>query len=235
MSELKKIISNCPLCEEHSLHVIGSETEKMQQCISCGYVTSSKFKGTKEDNEEYKNLTDDMKKWSKETLGSIWIPSIFTLPDSLIYPDDINELEGQLETFLSIPNVSEKEPQIIVAPHAGYIYSGPIAGTAYRPLIEIKNQVETVVIFSPAHRYHVKGIATHSSDGFMTPFGPLTIDDSLRKLLLNNFNEIQIVDRAFGMEHGLEVHLPFVWKVFGKLLDNFRKIVDRFWHAFGRF
>ena len=106
---MNSIISNCPLCEEHSLHVIGSETEKMQQCISCGYVTSSKFKGTKEDNEEYKNLTDDMKKWSKETLGSIWIPSIFTLPDSLIYPDDINgEMKWKLAEMIDIPKEEQK-------------------------------------------------------------------------------------------------------------------------------
>ena len=83
---MKNIISNCQLCEEHSLHVIGEKQATIQQCIYCGYVSSEKYKGTKEDNDEYKNLTDDMKEWAIEKNNRIWIPSIFTLPDGLIYP-----------------------------------------------------------------------------------------------------------------------------------------------------
>lgn len=109
MNEIERIISNCPLCEEHSLHVIGNDTEKMQQCIACGYVNSSKFKGTRDDNEEYNNLTDDMKGWSKEALGGIWIPSIFTLPDSLIYPDNVNgEMKWKLAEMVDIPEEEQK-------------------------------------------------------------------------------------------------------------------------------
>ena len=58
---MNNIISNCPLCEEHSLHVIGEDNMEMQQCINCGYVSSPKFIGTKEDNEEYKNLVNSYK------------------------------------------------------------------------------------------------------------------------------------------------------------------------------
>jgi len=82
------IISNCPLCEAKALHVIGEKEAKIQQCISCGYVTNSKYKGKKEDNVEWNTLTEDMKKWSKETLGYIWIPTIMTLPDYMLYPFD---------------------------------------------------------------------------------------------------------------------------------------------------
>ena len=62
-----KIISNCPLCEEHSLHIIGEENLKSQQCINCGYVTSEKLKldgRVKEEHLEYNKLTDEMKNWS---------------------------------------------------------------------------------------------------------------------------------------------------------------------------
>ena len=133
----------------------------------------------------------------------------------LFYPDEPSELEFQIDKFLNLNGLSGEIPQIIVAPHAGYVYSGPIAGAAYRPLLDLKSQIETVVIFSPAHRYHVKGIATHSGDGFLTPFGPLKIDELLRDHLLKSFKEVQLLDQAFEMEHGLEVHLPFIWKVFG--------------------
>ena len=110
MSDLNKIVSNCPLCEEHSLHVIGIEKQKMQQCIACGYVNSSKFKGTRDNNKEYDKLTDDMKGWSKEVLGSIWIPSIFTLPDSLIYPDNVNgEMKWKLAEMVDIPEEEQKD------------------------------------------------------------------------------------------------------------------------------
>tara|TARA_Y100001954_G_scaffold239465_1_gene314354 strand:- start:4471 stop:5265 length:795 start_codon:yes stop_codon:yes gene_type:complete len=133
----------------------------------------------------------------------------------LFYSENPKELEVQIFNFLKAEGPLEVPPQIIVAPHAGYIYSGPIAGTAYKALLDLKNRIETVIVLSPAHRYHVKGIAIHSGDGFLTPFGPLKIDDSLRKYFLKTYKEIQILDQAFDMEHGLEVQLPFIWQVFG--------------------
>lgn len=80
------IISNCPLCEAHSLHLVGERESQMMQCISCGYVSTDKFIGTKEDNEEYNKLSDEMKDWTKESEGRMWIPSIMTLPFGMIYP-----------------------------------------------------------------------------------------------------------------------------------------------------
>ena len=89
---MNKIISNCPLCEEHSLHVIGEEDVQIMQCINCGYVSSSNYsKGKK---EEYEKLTDDMKRWSIEKNDRIWIPTILTLPIGMLYPKDIEEVIG---------------------------------------------------------------------------------------------------------------------------------------------
>ena len=85
---MENIISNCPLCEEHSLHLIGKEESQLMQCVWCGYVSSPKFIGTKDENEEYQKLTDDMKGWAKEASNRIWIPSMFTLPDGMIYPEN---------------------------------------------------------------------------------------------------------------------------------------------------
>ena len=86
---MKDIISNCFLCEEHSLHVAGTEEAQVMQCINCGYVTSTKYIGPQEENEEYKRLTEDMKRWSKFENGRTWIPSIITLPIGMLYPIDV--------------------------------------------------------------------------------------------------------------------------------------------------
>ena len=80
------IISDCQLCGEHSLHVIEENNLKLLQCINCGYTSSDKFLGTKQDNEEYKKLSDDMKNWAVETQGRIWIPTMMTLPMGMLYP-----------------------------------------------------------------------------------------------------------------------------------------------------
>jgi transcription elongation factor Elf1 len=83
---MKDVVGNCFLCGEHSLHVMGTEESQVMQCINCGYTTSTKYMGPKEDNEEYKKLPDDMKKWSKWENNRTWIPTIMTLPIGMLYP-----------------------------------------------------------------------------------------------------------------------------------------------------
>jgi len=89
-----KIVSNCPLCEEKSLHVIEEDGIGTQQCISCGYATTSNFIGTKEDNEVFKTLPEEMQSWSKEANDRIWIPSMMTLPFGTLYPTNVEEVVG---------------------------------------------------------------------------------------------------------------------------------------------
>ena len=93
------IISNCPLCEEHSLHILGKEEAQMMQCLSCGYTSTTKFIGDKDTNEEYNKLTEDMKKWSKEFNGRIWIPTMMTLPVGMLYPQD--DKDGNMKWYFS--------------------------------------------------------------------------------------------------------------------------------------
>jgi len=103
------IISNCPLCEEKSLHAIGDKNAQTQQCINCGYVTAEKFKGTKEDNETYKQLPEEMQSWSKEANGNIWIPSMITLPFGTLYPTNIDgEMKWAFAEMVSIPEEEQK-------------------------------------------------------------------------------------------------------------------------------
>jgi hypothetical protein len=106
---MKDIISNCFLCGEHSLHVVGTEEAQVMQCINCGYVSSTKYIGTKETNEEFQKLGEDMKNWAKEENNRIWIPSVMTLPIGMLYPiDDDDEMKWAFAPMVEIPE-DEKE------------------------------------------------------------------------------------------------------------------------------
>lgn len=103
-----QIISNCPLCEQHSLHILGEAEAQLMQCLHCGYTSTSKFIGDKETNEEYQNLTEDMKKWSKEFNGRIWIPTMMTLPVGMLYPRD--DSDGNMKWYFSeMVDIPEEE------------------------------------------------------------------------------------------------------------------------------
>ena len=109
---MKDIISNCFLCEEKALHVAGTEDAQVMQCINCGYTTSTKFRGTRKDNEEFQKLGEDMKNWSKEENGYIWIPSIITLPIGMLYPVNItvpNDKEDKVMKWAFAPMVEIPE------------------------------------------------------------------------------------------------------------------------------
>ena len=102
-----KIVSNCPLCQEHSLHVVEEDGMGTQQCINCGMATSNNFVGTKEDNETFKTLPEEMQSWSKEANGRVWIPSMLTLPFGTLYPINV---DGEMKwAFAEMVDISEEE------------------------------------------------------------------------------------------------------------------------------
>ena len=106
---MKDLISNCFLCDEKSLHVAGTEEAQVMQCINCGYVTSTKYTGTKETNEEFQKLGEDMKNWAVESNGKIWIPSIITLPVGMLYPiNDENKMKWSFAPMVEIPEDERK-------------------------------------------------------------------------------------------------------------------------------
>lgn len=101
----------------------------------------------------------------------------------------------------------------IIAPHAGYIYSGPIAGTAYAGVAHLGERVTRVVLLGPAHRHGFRGIAYPTADGLATPLGAVAVDrDGLAAIA--DLTGVQPLDRAFDGEHSLEVHLPFIQRLF---------------------
>ena len=108
---MKDLISNCFLCEERALHVAGTEEAQVMQCINCGYTTTSKFTGTKETNEEFQKLGEDMKNWAIEKNDKIWIPSIITLPIGMLYPinNKSKELKWAFAPMVEIPEEERKK------------------------------------------------------------------------------------------------------------------------------
>ena len=93
------------------------------------------------------------------------------------YPAGDNELVEMVERCLESARPSGGvRPNVIVAPHAGYQFSGPIAGTAYAPLRPLSDIVTRIVLIGPAHRVAFKGIATTSTDAWATPLGLVPVD-----------------------------------------------------------
>ena len=112
------IVSNCSLCNEKTLHIIGEGETEMMQCIHCGYVSSTKYIGTKETNEEFQKLGEDMKKWAKEENGRIWIPTVLTLPVGMLYPiDDEDKMKW---SFAPMVEISQDEKEKYKNSEGGY-------------------------------------------------------------------------------------------------------------------
>jgi AmmeMemoRadiSam system protein B/AmmeMemoRadiSam system protein A len=133
------------------------------------------------------------------------------------YPAGHNECAELVMRCLGAARPSPPgEPKVIVAPHAGYVFSGEIAGTAFAPLAARRARIKRVVIIGPAHRVGFKGLATTSVDAWATPLGTVPVDWAAMHglLTLPNFRPL---DAAFAQEHSLEVHVPFLQRV----LDDF--------------
>jgi AmmeMemoRadiSam system protein B len=133
----------------------------------------------------------------------------------LFYPDDPIVLQQQLDDFLSRKPHLETKPKALIVPHAGYIYSGPIAASAYTQLIPIREQIQRVVLLGPSHRVGFRGLAASSAEYFATPLGLVRIDrQAMDEILL--LPQVRVFDDAHLEEHSLEVQLPFLQTVLGK-------------------
>ena len=107
---------------------------------------------------------------------------------------------------------SDSPPKAIIAPHAGYIYSGPVAASAYASLRQASSVISRVVLLGPAHRVPVHGLALPASDAFATPLGKIEIDrEAVEKI--RGLPQVRVFDDAHTLEHSLEVHLPFLQSV----------------------
>ncbi len=134
----------------------------------------------------------------------------------MFYPANAAELNSNLDDYLSNETTATSSPKAIIAPHAGYIYSGPVAGSVYSNVAQLRDVIKRVVLLGPAHRVYVDGIAIPTATHFATPLGNVELDSAtLNKL--SNLSFIEYMDIAHSQEHSLEVHIPFLQKV----LDDF--------------
>ena len=128
----------------------------------------------------------------------------------MFYPGDAEELHAMVQGMLQhVPPVDEPPPKAIIAPHAGYIYSGPVAASAYARLRRVRESIERVVLLGPSHRVGFPGLATSSADTFRTPLGDIAVDTEVVARLAR-LPQVRTLDQAHQLEHSLEVHLPFL-------------------------
>jgi AmmeMemoRadiSam system protein B len=132
----------------------------------------------------------------------------------LFYPNDPRALRAQLETLLAqVPETSSEAPKAIIAPHAGYIYSGPIAASAYARLKPVRGRIRRVVLLGPAHRVGFHGLARASAEYFESPLGRVRVDAEAMAQIAD-LPQVVLLDAAHANEHSLEVHLPFLQTLF---------------------
>lgn len=103
-------------------------------------------------------------------------------------------------------------PKALVVPHAGYVYSGPVAASAYQRLAPVGHRISRVVLLGPSHRVAFRGMALSTADDFVTPFGPVPVDRAAVESCAGRPGVV-VSDAAHAHEHSLEVHLPFLQSV----------------------
>lgn len=129
------------------------------------------------------------------------------------YPRDPAQLSADIAEFLKQAKPDGARPRAIIAPHAGYIYSGPIAASAYARVAALGEALKRVVIIGPAHRVPVRGLALSSAEAFQTPLGLVPLDTGAVAQLAG-LTQVKVRDDAHALEHCLEVQLPFLQHLF---------------------
>jgi len=152
---------------------------------------------------------------TKGSPGSVRPPAVA----GSFYPGSPEPLRVALrEAFADavVPPADAAVPKALVVPHAGYVYSGAIAASAYARIVPARSTIRRVVLLGPSHRVYVRGLAVPGVDAFRTPLGIVPIDASGRDAALD-LAGVRVDDRAHAHEHSLEVQLPFLQSV----LDDF--------------
>lgn len=135
----------------------------------------------------------------------------------MFYPAEPKALHRMIDDYLvQAQRYSGPVPKAIIAPHAGYIYSGPVAANAYACLEPARERIHRVVLLGPSHRVPFSGLAYCGAQQFDTPLGAIPVDQSALSKI-QHLPQVKQLDAAHTQEHSLEVHLPFLQTV----LDSF--------------
>ncbi|MBK1724870.1 AmmeMemoRadiSam system protein B [Thiocystis violacea] len=128
------------------------------------------------------------------------------------YPGDAEKLSRMLDDFLAETEAALPPPKALIVPHAGYIYSGSIAASAYATLAPLRELIRRVVLLGPSHRVALKGLASSTAEAFATPLGEVTLDRQGIDQALR-LPQVLLMDQAHAFEHSLEVQLPFLQRL----------------------
>ncbi|GBG01316.1 MEMO1 family protein [Azospira sp. I13] len=134
----------------------------------------------------------------------------------LFYPADPTELRRELRHYLAnaapVPHLGAIKA--LVVPHAGYIYSAAVAAAAYSALAPQAARIRRVILLGPTHRVPVHGMAVPATDTFLSPLGPIPLDQAARQAIAD-LPGVVVDDQPHAREHALEVQLPFLQTVLG--------------------
>ncbi len=132
------------------------------------------------------------------------------------YPADPAELRSMVEKFVDRAETKHVPGDLlaVIAPHAGYVYSGGVAGYAYRQLRD--RPVDTVIILGPNHRAPLTGVSVYTEGVFRTPLGDAVIDGETAGRLLDPASDIVFAPEVHEKEHSIETQLPFLQVLFGE-------------------
>jgi AmmeMemoRadiSam system protein B/AmmeMemoRadiSam system protein A len=148
-------------------------------------------------------------------------------------------VDGLLAEARSRADADAPVPKAIIAPHAGYVYSGPIAATVYARLAPARSTIKRVVLLGPAHRVAVRGLALPGAQAFTTPLGSIPIDQQAVAALAG-LPQVVVSRDAHAVEHSLEVHLPFLQSALERFTlvplvvgraapDEVAQVLERLW------
>lgn len=132
------------------------------------------------------------------------------------YPGNPKILKGDIEEFFHRVDDQKIDGQVmgLIAPHAGYVYSGQIAAYSYRTIREEK--FDAVVIIGPSHRTYFHGVSVYNKGGYETPLGVVPVDISLANRIMANSGIVSHIPAAHLQEHSIEIQLPFLQVVLGE-------------------
>jgi AmmeMemoRadiSam system protein B len=156
------------------------------------------------------------------------------------YPQDPIELRALIESLLAnASSPAGPPPKAIIAPHAGYHFSGPVAASAYLQLRPLRNVVKRVVLIGPSHYAAFRGVALCAADAFATPLGLVPVDRTSVETLAD-LPTVSVRPEPHAPEHSLEVHLPFLQIILNAFTlvpllageataDEISEVLDRLW------
>lgn len=135
----------------------------------------------------------------------------------MFYPAEPRQLAHEVRGLLAEARPADVSPKALIVPHAGYIYSGAVAATAYATLVPVAARIRRVVLLGPTHRVAVRGLALPGVEAFDTPLGRIPLDAEAAQAIAH-LPQVTVSAAAHAQEHSLEVQLPFLQSV----LPDFR-------------